>query len=148
MDDRLDGRGLSKTRGQGMNAEQDERDKPVSDLKFYGVYRGEDGAQNAIIELKQQGYGPDDIYVYTKNEEKANQIGESAQRGTNLSSCYFESEYIMESYDEGNIVICVRDLLKKSIDRTQEGSAVAEAQPETAADVHARMMEEQREQKE
>lgn len=148
MDDRLNGRGLSETRGQGMNAEHNERNEPVSDLKFYGVYRGEDGAQNAIIELKQQGYGPDDIYVYTKNEEKASQIGETATRGTNLSSCYFESEYIMESYDEGNIVVCVRDLLKKSMDRNQEGSAESERDTTTAADVHARMMEEQREQEE
>lgn len=87
--------------------EKGELEEKLRDKQIFGVYDDEDGADRAIRQLNKLGYNSDHIFVYSKDLEKARRITEESQKDVNILSCSDGTDFIGESYHQGDIVLCV-----------------------------------------
>lgn len=87
--------------------EKGELEEKLRDKQIFGVYDDEDGADRAIRQLNKLGYTSDDIFVYSKDVDKARRITEESQKDVNILSCSDGTDFIGESYHQGDIVLCV-----------------------------------------
>ena len=114
--------------------EQGELEEQLRDKQIFGVYDDEDGADRAIRQLNKLGYAGKDIFVYSKDEKKARRITEESQKDVNILSCSDGTDFVGESYSQGDIVLCVlKDAQrfsgqrnsKDGLDRSQTTESVA-----------------------
>ncbi|KAF5075418.1 hypothetical protein DSECCO2_171460 [anaerobic digester metagenome] len=85
-----------------------ELNEQLKDKQIFGVYRDEEGTDRAIRQLNKLGYRGADINVYTQNEELSRRITEDSQKDVNILSCSDGSDFAGESYQKGDVVLCVR----------------------------------------
>lgn len=117
--------------------EQGELEQKLQDKQIFGVYDDEDGADRAIRQLNKLGYAGEDIFVYSKDEKKARRITEASQRDVNILSCSDGTDFVGESYHQGDIVLCVlKDAQRFSGQRNSEdGPDRSETTESVAIDV-------------
>ena len=117
--------------------EQGELEEKLRDKQIFGVYDDEDGADRAIRQLNKLGYDGEHIFVYSKDEEKARRITEESQKDVNILSCSDGTDFVGESYHQGDIVLCVsKDAQRFSGQRNpQDGPDRSETKESVAIDV-------------
>lgn len=118
-----------------------ELQKQLKDKRIFGVYRDEEGTDRAIRQLHKLGYAAQDIYLYSKDEQTARKVTEKVNQDLNLMSCSDGSDFIGESYHQGDIVLCVRKDAELFQAQARTGAA---DHAETAAEVHEKVAEEKR----
>lgn len=88
--------------------ENSELKEILRDKRIFGVFHDEDEADRAIRQLNRLGYGAEEIFLFSQNQDVADRIREGFTQDFQVLSCSDGSDFIGESYESGDLVICVR----------------------------------------
>lgn len=119
--------------------ENSELKEILRDKRIFGVFHDEDEADRAIRQLNLLGYGAEEIFLFSQNQEAADRIKEGYTQDFQVLSCSDGSDFIGKSYDSGDLVICV----PRNFDPDEEKRKKFRRRwSDTTVDVQARMNDE------
>lgn len=122
--------------------ENSELKQVLRDKRIFGVFHDEEGADRAIRQLNLLGYGQEDIYLFSKNQEAAHRIKEGYTQDFHVLSCSDGSDFIGESYESGDLVICVPRNFKPYGEKRE---VIRQGWGEATVDVQSRMTDAKKE---
>ncbi len=113
----------------------------LRDKRIFGIFHDEDGADRAVRQLNKLGYNAEEIYLFSKDQEKADRMKEGYTLDFQVLSCSDGSDFIGDRYQSGDLVICVPRNLDPDERRRKE---VSQRWTDSTVDITSRKAQERK----